>query len=98
CVAARLSGALGRIRLEHKISAGELIAYLIEIHPVEFEAGAKHVLAFSPGYVIDQLKVVVIDDIWAIGIIAKTGKAIAIDPDGRNAPSGGQPGFQARDS
>ena len=59
-VAAGMGGTLRCIGLEYEIAAGKLIAHLIEILAVVFEAEAERMFALNPGNVVDKLQRVVL--------------------------------------
>ncbi len=55
-IAAGMGGALRGVGLEDEIAARELIADLVEILAVVFEAEAEGVLAFDPRQIVDRLE------------------------------------------
>ena len=59
------------LRRKAVLAAGVLIADLVEILAIVFEAEFEAVLALVPGYVVDELSGVVIVFVRAIGIIAE---------------------------
>ena len=69
--------ALGRVGREGVLAARVLIAELVEILAIVFEAEFEAVLALVPGEVVDELSRVVSVLVRAIGIIAEAAEAIS---------------------
>ncbi len=80
----------GRVGREGVIAARVLIAELVEILAIVFEAEFEAVLALVPGHVVDELSGVVFVLVRAIGIIAEAAVTIFIEGHGRDAPGDGQ--------
>ena len=80
----------GRVGRKGVIAARILIADLVEILAIVFEAEFEAVLALVPGEVVDELSGVVFVLVRAIGIIAEAAETISTEAHGRDAPGDGQ--------
>src|SRR5271166_3147668 len=81
-----MRGALRGIRLEYEIAARELIAHLVEVLPVEFEARTEGMFAAAPGEIVDELQRIVLNYVRPVRAIADAAEAVAIERDRGDAP------------
>jgi hypothetical protein len=78
--------AYGSVRLEAVLPARVLIADLVEILAIEFEAEFEAVLAMVPGDIVDELSGVIFVFVRALGTIAEAAETISAEAHVRNAP------------
>src|SRR5581483_10738656 len=92
------AGALCRVRLECKLSAGELVSDLVEVLTAILETKTQAVLAVSPRDIIDKLERVVVDGIRTVLRVADGDEAVPGKGGERNAPGDRGPSLQTRNA
>src|ERR1019366_5526644 len=95
-IASGFGRTLGRVGLERRLTSGKLVTHLVEVLAVVFEAEAQAVFAVSPGYIVDQLECVVVDEIGTVLRVADGGEAIPRKGRQRNAPRDRGAGLEVR--
>jgi len=93
-IAAAMGRVLGRVGREAVLAARVLIADLVVILAIVFEAEFEAVLALVPGDVVDELSGVVFVFVRALGTIAEAGETVSSEADARDAPGDRQAGRQ----